>query len=149
MSAYASLPPWQQHFVDLYVQGAHAPNPTSAFRVVRPDVKRPDVASSKLMAQDDIRHAIDERLAHMRANSDLDHAWILSRLQAIAERSMQPLYDHKGRLVRFVGDATNAVRALELLGKHFGMWTDKVGIEGAGIKVVQLVKYYDEDDAPA
>ncbi len=147
MSAYESLLPWQQHFVDLYVEGAHAPNPTAAYRIARPDSKHPQVASSKLMAREDIRLAIDERLSRQREHSAVNEAWILSRLQTIAERCMQPHYDQRGRLVRVLSDATNANRALELLGKHFAMWTDKhAGADGGPLKVVQLVKYYDDGD---
>lgn len=146
MSAYESLPPWQQHFVDLYVEGAHAPTPTAAYRLVRPDIADPSHGASVLMARDEIRLAIDERLHRKREQTEVNEAWILSRLQTVAERCMQPVYDAQGRLVRFMVDATNATRALELLGKHFGMWTDKLaGPDGGPVRVVQVVKFYDDD----
>lgn len=151
MSAYEALPPWQQHFVDVYVEGAHAPNPTAAYRIARPDSKRPDVGASKLMAMDDIRCAIEERLKRRREHSEVNEEWVLQRLQTIADRCMQPHYDHRGRLVRSLADATNANRALELIGKHFAMWTDKhAGPDGGPLKVVQVVRFFDdEDEVPA
>lgn len=147
MSAYESLPPWQQHFVDLYVEGAHAPNPTAAYRIARPSVVRPDVAASKLMSKPEIRAAIDERLRRQREHCELNEQWVLERLQTIAERCMQPVFDSKGGIKRMLTDATNATRALELLGRHFAMWTDKhAGPDGGPLRVVQVVKFFDDED---
>lgn len=148
MSAYESLKPWQQRFVDLYVEGAHAPSPTAAYRIARPLSKNPHVGGYKLMARDEIRMAIDERLRRQREHSEVTEAWIMSRLQTIADRCMQPQIDQAGRLVRMLNDATNAIRALELLGKHLAMWTDKFAGPNAPVQVVQLVKYYDQQEQP-
>lgn len=150
MSAYERLEPWQQHFVDAYVEHAHAPNATAAFRLARPDISNPGEGSVRVMAKPEVRLAIEERLTRKREHSEVNEAWILSRLQLIAERCMEPLYDADGTIRRTVTDATNAVRALELLGKHFAMWTDKLaGADGGPIQVVQIVKFYDNDGRPS
>lgn len=118
MSAYESLKPWQQQFVDHYVVHAHAPNPTASVRAVRPELRRPDVQASKLMALAEVQAAIEERLTRRREASELDEKWVLDRLRVVVEHCMQT--------DEF--DATGASRALELIGKHFAMFTDKVAI---------------------
>ncbi|MDQ6769848.1 MAG: terminase small subunit [Gemmatimonadota bacterium] len=64
----------------------------------------------------------------------LSQDYVVTRLQKIAERAMQdvPVYDSEGTetgVYTFQGSVAN--RALELLGKHLGMFTDKVEHSGS------------------
>jgi len=59
----------------------------------------------------------------------LSQDYVVTRLQKIAERAMRdvPVYDTEGKetgVYTFQGSVAN--RALELLGKHLGMFTDKI-----------------------
>lgn len=117
-TAYDSLLPWQQAFVDHYVVHVHSPNATASMRAVRPDYKRPDVIASKLLAKPQVAAAIEERLTRRRQDSELDEKWVLDRLRLVAEHCLQ--------LDGFEANAAN--RALELIGRHFAMFTDKVAV---------------------
>jgi len=64
---------------------------------------------------------------------ELDQDWIIERLRENTERSMQaaPVVDSDGNPVgeyRYEGSVAN--RALELLGKHLGMFADRLHVEG-------------------
>jgi hypothetical protein len=131
MSAYDALPPWQQRFVDAYVSSAD--NATAAYRIVKPDTKRPDVGASKLLAKPTIAAAIAERTDARRDLAELNEAWVLERLKRVVERCMYPPTG-----ARY--DAASATRGLELIGKHFAMFTDR--IEGAsGLVNINIIKF--------
>jgi phage terminase small subunit len=130
--SYASLKPWEQAFVDHYVSNVHAPNGTKAVRAARPGLKRPDVMASKLLSRTDVRLAIEERMRRRRERIELDEKWVLERLRSIVERCMQaePVLDRKGDPTgEYRFDSAGANRALELIGKHFAMFTDRIQAE--------------------
>lgn len=78
---------------------------------------------------------------------------IIINLKSIVERCMQaePILDKDGRptgLYRF--NAAGAIRALELLGRHIGMFSDKLNVEHKGdvaIKV-NIVRFGEIDIIP-
>ena len=141
MSAYESLKPWEQQVVDYYVANAHTPNATKAVRAVRPEAKRPDVMATKLMKRPEIAKAIEERMQRRRETIELDEKWVLDRLRTIVERCMQvePVMSRgeqtftqteDGELaLAYTFDAAGANKALELIGKHFAMFTDRIEAE--------------------
>lgn len=129
--AYGNLKPWIQRFVDAYVANAHAPDAAKAYRVARPDIKRPAVAACKLMARPEVQAAIHERLMRRREASEIDEKWVLDRLRQIHERCMQeePVVDREGNPTgEFRFDSTGAIRSAELIGRHFAMFTDRVEV---------------------
>lgn len=78
---------------------------------------------------------------------ELDAAWVLRRLKDISDRAMQcePVlkWDHTQKAMVETGDyqfdSQGANRATELIGKHLGMFKDKVemtGKDGEPLKVV-------------
>jgi hypothetical protein len=135
MSAYDDLPPWQQRFVDAYV--STAADASAAFRIVKPAAKRPDVGASELMAKPLVAAAIAERTAERRELSEINEAWVLERLRRVVDHCM----DTKGGSRRM--DTAGANRSLELIGRHFAMFTDRV--EGAGGPVVvNIIKFSQE-----
>lgn len=81
-----------------------------------------------------VQSAMDERSKRTEVNAD----YVLTNLLEIVERCMQrapvlhkgeQVVDEEGNSV-WCFDGKNAIRALELLGKHKGMWTDKVEMSG-------------------
>lgn len=83
-----------------------------------------------------VQSAMDERSKRTEVNAD----YVLTNLLEIVERCMQraPVM-HKGKQVVdeegndvWCFDGKVAVRALELLGKHKGMFTDKLQTEHSG-----------------
>lgn len=84
-------------------------------------------------------HARIEELKKTRADRlNLDAYWVLKRLMEVSDRSMQaePVmeFDHElGEMVEtgeFRFDSTGANRAAELIGRHLGMFTNKVEHSG-------------------
>lgn len=74
-----------------------------------------------------------------RQESELSELWVLERLEELAERCLQhkPVLDSRGEPVyvetadgeltpAYTFDSTGAKGALELIGKHFAMFTDRV-----------------------
>lgn len=155
MSAYDSLKPWEQQFIDYYVANASTPNATAAVRAVRPNVARPDVMATKLMKREDIQSAIMERMTRRRELIELDEKWVLDRLRKVVDRCMQvePVMSRgeqtftqteDGELaLAYTFDAAGANKALELIGKHFAMWRDRqehTGANGGPIQTVSRVE---------
>lgn len=83
-----------------------------------------------------VQSAMDERSKRTEVNAD----YVLTNLLEIVERCMQrapvlhkgeQVVDEEGNSV-WCFDGKNAIRALELLGKHKGMFTDKLQTEHSG-----------------
>jgi len=90
---------------------------------------------------------IINRLTELRSDlierTKLSQEWVLSNLKEVAERSLQarPVLDRKGKAVvietakgtkaaAYQFDASGANRATELVGKHLGMFSDKMELSG-------------------
>lgn len=77
-------------------------------------------------------------LGHLRVKqealakrTELTQDWVISRLKEVAERCMsaEPVLDHDGEPTgEYIFQANGANRSLELLGKHIGMFNDKLKI---------------------
>ena len=77
-------------------------------------------AGSRLLATDKIQQAIDARLTKVEEQTDLSVAWVLNRLKEEAIECGENS-SHGAR-----------VRALELLGKHRGIFIDRREVSGKG-----------------
>ena len=92
---------------------------------------------NKTQVSDAIQKAREQQTKRTLITAD----YVLSNLREVVERSMQraPVCNMRGeQIIDDEGnhiwgfDAKNANRALELLGKHLGLWTDKVQTEVSG-----------------
>ena len=88
-----------------------------------------------------IREAIEKAQAKRARRVEVTQDYVLSNLVEVVERTMQraPVTDRKGEQVTdeegravWTFDAKNANRALELLGKQLGIFTDKIRAEVSG-----------------
>lgn len=88
-----------------------------------------------------VREAIEKAQAKRARRVEVTQDYVLSNLVEVVERTMQraPVMDRKGEQVTdeegravWTFDAKGANRALELLGKHLGIFTDKVKAEVSG-----------------
>jgi phage terminase small subunit len=64
----------------------------------------------------------------------LDAEWVLRRLKTISDRCIQeePVYDNQGNPTgEFKFDSSGANKATELIGKHLGMFKDKLDVSGS------------------
>lgn len=95
----------------------------------------------QLLGKTCVREAIEKAQAKRAQRVEVTQDYVLANLVEVVERTMQraPVLDRKGEQVTdeegravWTFDAKGANRALELLGKHLGIFTDKVKAEVSG-----------------
>ena len=133
----------QRRFVDEYLVDL---NGTKAAIRAGYSEKNADKIGSQLLGKSGVRAAIVAAQAERSARVSVSADYVLSNLVEIVERCMQrapvltmkgeQVVDDEGRNVwRF--DAKGANKSLELLGKHLGMFTDKIEADvSADVRVV-------------
>lgn len=95
----------------------------------------------QLLGKTCVREAIEKAQAKRARRVEVTQDYVLSNLVEVVERTMQrapvtnrkgeQATDEEGRAV-WTFDAKGANRALELLGKHLGIFTDKIRAEVSG-----------------
>ena len=98
---------------------------------------------SRVLLTPQVQMALAERRAVVSARCELDAAWVLDRLREVTERCLQavPVRDRLGQETgewRF--DAGGATRALALLGKHLGMFSERVDVQLLRSEVAQVAE---------
>jgi phage terminase small subunit len=106
-------------------------------------------AGHNLLTNIDLRTRIEE-LQGLRAEKlELDANWVLQRLIAISDRCMNAApvmkWDYEARAMvetgEFMFDSQGANKAVELVGKHLGMFKDKLEHSGSlGVSIVDDIK---------
>lgn len=128
----------QKEFVRQYLVDLNA---TQAAIRAGYSVKTAYRQGADLLQKTSIREAIEKAQAKRARRVEVTQDYVLSNLVEVVERTMQraPVTDRKGEQVTdeegrvvWTFDAKNANRALELLGKHLGIFTDKIRAEVSG-----------------
>ena len=89
-------------------------------------------SASRLLANAKVKAYIEERQAIMQEKTGINQAWVLNRLKDISDRCMQAIpvmIKVDGELIEsgeYKFDSMGANRSTELIGKHLGMFSDKV-----------------------
>ena len=95
----------------------------------------------QLLGKTCVREAIEKAQAKRARRVEVTQDYVLANLVEVVERTMQraPVLDRKGEQVTdeegravWTFDAKGANRALELLGKHLGIFADRVRAEVSG-----------------
>ena len=129
------LTPKQRAFVDEYLIDL---NGAAAARRAGYSAKNADNIASELLGKTQVREALAAAMEERSKRTEVTADYVLTNLLEIVERCMQraPVM-HKGeQVVNEEGnsvwcfDGKNAIRALELLGKHKGMWVEKQELSG-------------------
>lgn len=135
----------QKRFCDEYLIDL---NGTRAYKTAYPSVKSDEVAkaaASRMLSNVNVRAYLDERLEQLRSERTADIQEILEYLTAVMrgeEKEEKMAANALGEMEAYnVRNQANQLKAAELLGKRFGLFTDKVAVSGSG--VVQIV-----DDIP-
>jgi len=111
-------------------------NATRAYKDAGYSAKSDKVAgveSHKLLKNPRIYTRINEMQTERAQEVKLDAQWVLERLKLISDRCVQatPVIDKDGNETgEFKFDPAGANKATELIGKHLGMFTDKMEIKG-------------------
>lgn len=95
--------------------------------------------ASRLNANEGVQHRIAEILGNAAAKVEIDQAYVLSTIHSTVERCKQavPVLDRRGEIVltetptgdlapAYTFDAKSVLRGAELLGKHLGMFRERI-----------------------
>lgn len=119
----------QEMFISEYLKDMNA---TQAYKRAGYAVKNDRVAAAaglRMLRNVNIKERIEESLKEKSKRNEITADWVMAQLKENYERCMQaiPVFDKTGEFTgefRYEPNAAN--RALELMGKHVGMFTDKV-----------------------
>lgn len=140
----------QKRFCDEYLIDL---NGTRAYKAAYPSVKNENTAAagaSELLRNPKVRAYLDERLEQLHNERTADAAEVMEYLTAVLRGEskasvvvVESVGDgcSEARTITKPPDERERLKAAELLGKRFGLFTDKVNVSGSG--VVQIV-----DDIP-
>lgn len=142
-----ALRPKQEAFVREYLVDLNA---TQAAIRAGYSAKTAGQIGDENLKKPQIRARIDELINKRAEKLELDAQWVLTKLKDVAERCLtevEPIleFDRHSRSMEPTGeykfDSQGANRALELIGKHLKMFTDKVEHSGdVGVKIVDDIK---------
>jgi phage terminase small subunit len=146
----AKLNDKQERFIDEYLVDLNATQ--AAIRAGYKE-KTARQQGSRLLTNADIQARIEELQQERAKKVQLDAEWVLNRLKEISDKCMtaEPVevWDHEARTMVETGeyqfDSTGANRATELIGKHLGMFKDKLDITG-DLSMKIEVDYGDDEE---
>ena len=125
-----SLTPKQQRFVEEYLVDLNA---TQAAIRAGYSEKTAHSQGPRLLENVEISKAVAAAFASRSERVQVTQDWVISRLVDNVERAMtaEPVRDREGNETGvYVYNGSVANKALELLGKHMGMFTDKHELTG-------------------
>ena len=133
-----ALTPKQQRFVDEYLIDLNA---TQAAIRAGYKADNADVTGPRLLGNVGVAAAIKARQQVRAEASELSEQWILDRLKQNVERAMQAeaVIDRDGNetgLYMYQGNVAN--KALELIGKHRGMFVERTEVRHKGAIQVRV-----------
>lgn len=144
----------QKIFVDEYLIDFNA---TRAYKVAYPNVKKDDTArvnGSRMLTNANIQKYIDERIKERQQRTEITQDQVIQELAAIAFakatdyvaicsgtvkiKDTNSLTEEQVRAIAGIKEGANGIeikmndkeKALELLGRHLGMFKDKVEVSG-------------------
>lgn len=133
------LTPRQLRFVEEYLIDLNA---TQAATRAGYSPRTANEQGARLLAHASVRAAVQARQRERQKRVELSQDWVLERLVAVTDRAMQaePVRDHEGKETgEYTFQGGVAVRSLELLGKHQGMFRERV--EHSGAITFEVVNY--------
>jgi phage terminase small subunit len=91
----------------------------------------------RLLAKNNISARVNELQSKVIKKLELTQEWVLEHLKEIVSKSMQEeevmKFDYQSKEMlgtgEYIFDSKGANRALELIGKHLGMFTDKLEVK--------------------
>lgn len=136
----------QKAFCDYYIESLNA---TESYKKAYPNCKKDATArtnSSKLLTNTNIKKYIDEQLQQMQSNRIADATEVLEYLtkgmrQELEEEVVVVVntgeFMNEPRIVKKKISIKDSNKCAELLGKRYGLYTEKLEVNGdMGVKIV-------------
>ena len=120
----SDLTPKQARFVEEYLIDLNA---TQAAIRAGYSPKTAEVQGSRLLGNVKVAAAVQKAQEARSERTKINQDWVIERLVGVYEASMgaRPVCDKNGEEKGFTFNPTAANRALELIGKHKGMFIDR------------------------
>lgn len=160
----------QKIFADEYLIDLNA---TRAYRVAYPSVKRDETAranGSRMLTNANVAKYISERMQERQQRTEVTQDMVVKELAAIAFaratdyaavrggtvciKDTDSLSDDQIRAIAGIKEGANGIeiklndkeKALELLGRHLGMWNDKLDIKTPAIddSIKEMEAYFEQ-----
>ena len=127
-------------FVDAYVKDIKR-NQTAAAIAAGYSEKNAAQTASRLMKDDEVKKAIEERLAELHEQNTAKANEVIEFLTSVMRGEITdnvPLFIGKGlqELTKAEPNAKDRLKAAEMLGKYYALFMDKTQIEGDGAVVI-------------
>lgn len=145
----------QKRFADEYIIDCNA---TRAYKAAYPTIKNDNSAhacGSKLLRNPTVAAYIEERLAEISGRKIAEAKEVMEYLTSVmrGESSARVIVVEgcgdgysEARVIEKPPDEKERLKAAELLGKRYGLYTDKVDVDG-GIDFNIKIDYGDDSDA--
>lgn len=160
----------QKIFADEYLIDLNA---TRAYRVAYPSVKKDETAranGSRMLTNANVAKYISERMQERQQRTEVTQDMVVKELAAIAFaratdyaavrggtvciKDTESLSDEQIRAIAGIKEGTSGIeiklndkeKALELLGRHLGMWNDKLDIKTPAIddSMKEMEAYFEQ-----
>lgn len=130
----------QQKFADEYIIDCNA---TRAYKAAYPNVKKDNVAAAngaRLLRNDKVAAYIEEKLAEISSQKTASAQEVMEYLTSVmrgeSESSVVVVEGYgegcsEAKIIEKPPDEKERLKAAELLGRHYAIFTDKVKTEGA------------------
>lgn len=115
--------------------------------------KTAHVQASTLLKNPKVLTRVRELQKEQTERLVISQDWVIQQLVDVVEKCLKPVevmeWDYEAKEMRGTGtftfDSKGATKALELLGKHLGMYTDKMEVSTAGVTILNdIPDGYDE-----
>ena len=121
----AMLTARQQRFVDEYLKDLNATQ--AAIRAGYKATTAVAANAARLLTNDKVQEAIEARQQARVERVELEQDWVVNELRKVAQKCL-PVEDDDGKPIANIVNV--GVKALELLGRHQGIFIDKREITG-------------------
>lgn len=133
MSKENKFTPRQSRFIDEYTGGENKLNGTKSAIAAGFSEKTANEQAARLLAKVSIQEEIARRQAKIAKKCEISQEWVLKQLKRVYKRCMQlnRVYDKEGNFTgEFEFEPAGANKSLELLGKHLGMFAERIKLGG-------------------
>lgn len=122
------LTPKQKAFADEYIKSGNAYQSAIKAGYAEKTAKN---AATKMVENGGISNYINERLKQIEDEKIMDMKEVMQRLSEIARaESTEEVVTNQGEVLLVKTKTSDQIRAMELIGKRYGAWTDKKEVSG-------------------